>query len=150
MSRNARAAEPGKATAGATAAARRGFLVTGLRTLAGLLLWRADAARAASRPVGARLPASEREIARLGAAFARRDPRLAARLAREVEAELPSWLRWAGRTRRLRVARRLCLHPARIARELETDRVHSVDGWILARGEAALVAYVHAQGERAG
>jgi hypothetical protein len=135
---------------------RRGFLVGAIRTLAALAWLRAGAARASEPAAAGALPGRNgpgwhdgddggaSEIARLGAWLARRDAPLARRLAAEVESALPVWLRLAGKGRRMRAARRLFLDPARIARDLAQARVQSVDGWILAHGEAALVAYAHA------
>lgn len=127
---------------------RRGFLLGALHALAGLAALRVGPARAAEARAPARVAPSAHEIARLGAWLARRDPHQASRLAAEVEAALPAWLRLAGGERRLRAARRLFLEPTRISRDLAGEHVLEVDGWVLARCEVALAAFAHAESQR--
>ncbi|MGH0030206.1 MAG: hypothetical protein ACQGVC_10475 [Myxococcota bacterium] len=126
--------------------ARRNFLLGTLRVAAGLALLRPTAAHAARTPGPlARPDLSTRRIAGLGERLAREDRPTAERLAREVAAELPLWLRLAGTRRRMQAARRLCLDPRRVAADLDAGRVLRVDGWILARSEVALAAWAHQQ-----
>lgn len=86
---------------------------------------------------------SDRRIARLGAVLWREDPATARRLARLADAQLPAWLRLAGPSRRARALRPRLLAPARLAGELDRGEVLVLDGWVLARSEAAVAAWLH-------
>jgi len=109
-----------------------------LRMLAACLVCVPTAVRAALTPARRwqRLSASDRRLAALGARLAAEDPRLAHRLVGEVERRLGS----DGAV----VPRRALLDRARIDDELARGQVVSVDGWLLARSEAAACAYLHA------
>ena len=104
---------------------RRGVL-HGLIAGVAVVLSRRRTAAARTRPSDA-----ERRLAALGARLAREAPETAARLADEVAREV-----CGNRPTRL-------LRPDRIARDLAAGTVVSVDGWMLARSEAAVAAYLH-------
>ncbi len=123
---------------------RRGFLAGLLCALGGAALLRPPSARAAVARGSERPARSAGRIAALGACLARDDGPCAQRLVRATEAELPLWLRLASRRRRADAACRRLLDPARVARDLEREDVLCVDGWLLARSEAAAAAYLHA------
>lgn len=98
----------------------------------------------AQLPVQQRLAQADGCIAELGAILARDEPVVARRLVREVQAELPLWLRFAGARRRACAARARLLDPARVAGDLAREDTQSIDGWWLARSEAAAAVYLHA------
>jgi len=93
-----------------------------------------------SRAAGTRTAPSDAEqrLAALGARLAHEAPETAARLADEVARDVR-------RDRPTRLLRR-----DRIARELAGGAVVTVDGWTLARSEAAVAAYLHRTDRLAG
>jgi hypothetical protein len=85
---------------------------------------------------------SESLVATLGEQLLREDPATARLLARWVESELPLWARIASPSRRGRLAREHLLTPPRIGRDFERDETLTIDGWVLARTEAAVAVYL--------
>jgi len=95
-----------------------------------------------------KLDGGDRQLANLARASVRLNPAHAARVFREVEAEVertPEGASHPGRPtprNRARKARRTLLEPSRIAAELEAGEVETLDGWVLARSEARLAVYL--------
>ncbi len=79
-------------------------------------------------------------IARLAEIFARREPAAADALASWAEAQLPRGTGDLAPIRQAEIARRQLLDPIRLADELAAEDVVTIDGWLLARSEAALAA----------
>ena len=77
------------------------------------------------------------EVARLGAAFVASHRDEARGIARAVEQALPRWHRFVDTRARTRLIEKHVLEPGRIARELERGDVMILEGWVLARSEAA-------------
>jgi len=125
---------------------RRGFLAR-LATAALFILIGPARGTLASTHADSRdssLTESDRLIASVAGPFAARNPGDARRIARWVEAQLPASRPPRGTGARAALVRAHLLQPARIAEELERDDVMMLDGWVLARSEAAAAIYLHA------
>lgn len=123
--------------------ARRSFLRSLLLSLAAFAAFPGSgrAARDARSPRA--LPPADRAIAALAVGFQHSQPAAAARIARSVAAELPPRVRWfASPEQKARQARAQLLAGARVAAELARGDVALLDGWVLARSEAALAVYL--------
>jgi len=124
---------------------RRGFLAAGAAWAAALIgsrYQRASADPEAPATVGALVSESNQRIAALGRRFKAEDPELARRLAREVEAGVAFWCIGASCERRARIARARLLTPRRIGAEFARGDALLIGGWIVARSEGALAAYI--------
>jgi hypothetical protein len=126
---------------------RRGFLAR-LLGVAGALALPGSAVAVATRDPGrfdaARFSLSESEsrIASLGRHLIANDPGRAEQLIRWVESQLPLWGRVAAPARRARIARERLLTARRLDRDFERHEVVVIDGWVLARSEAAVAVYL--------
>jgi hypothetical protein len=129
--------------------ARRDFLRC-LLALAGLawvgaVLRLPTGVRFRGRAGAAPLDAAGRAVADLAADFARAHPEHARRIVRAVEASLPTGARFARPAHRVTLARARLLRARRVEAELAAGDVILLDGWVLARSEAAFAIYAHAQ-----
>ena len=88
------------------------------------------------------LSESDHRIASLGRKLAEAEPELAAALVQRVAAETPGLDAGAAPAARARVVRRQWLGPTRLAAEFDAGDVVRIDGWLLARSEAAAAAYL--------
>lgn len=85
---------------------------------------------------------SDRLIASLGRRLRSSEPATAACLSREVEARLPGWSAFASRRRRAALVRARFLNRRQRDADLEREEIVLVDGWVLARSEAAAAVYL--------
>lgn len=125
---------------------RREFLA-GMRAAgAGLLLFgpMASAVSASPRDLLSRerLSVSDRQIAGLGARFARQDPAAARELGQWAASQLPRRSEIFGVRRQAAAARARLLDRARLADEFAREEVVLADGWLLARSEVALAVHL--------
>ncbi len=88
------------------------------------------------------LSGSDLRIASLGAQLGAEDPTLVESLRHEVESELPSWSSLASRRRRAGLVRERFLDRGRRNADLDREEIVVVDGWVLARSEAAAAVYL--------
>ena len=125
---------------------RRRFLTAGAAWVAVLTGFRSQRASGdpdvTASPVGALVTESNRRIAALGRRFEAEDPVAARRLAREVEAQVGFWGLGTSCERRARIARARLLVRRRIGAEFSRGDVLLIDGWMLARSEGAVAAYI--------
>jgi hypothetical protein len=129
---------------------RRGFLGRLATAASFLLLGRARAALASTQTDShdSSLTESDRLIASVAGPYTARDPRAARRIARWAEAQLPASRRPRSAGASAALVRTHLLRPTRIAEELARDDVMMLDGWVLARSEAAAAIYLHALASR--
>lgn len=92
----------------------------------------------------------EDRISILGARCYADNANEARKLARFAASELPAWSRLASPQRRARLVRERLLRPERLAVEFEREEVVEIDGWMLARSEAATAVYLHTLARGAG
>jgi len=139
-------AEPNRSAANVRLVPRRNFLAAGAAWAATLIGSRCQRASAdpdvAATTVGTLVSESNRRVAALGRCFQAEDPELARRLAREVEAGIALWCIGASCERRARIARARLLTSRRIGAELARGDALLINGWILARSEGAVAAYI--------
>jgi hypothetical protein len=139
-------AEPNRSAANVCLLPRRDFLTAGAAWAAALIGSRCRRASAnselAATTVGALVSESNRRVAALGRRFHAEDPELARRLAREVEAGVALWCVGASCERRARIARARFLTRRRIGAEFARGDALLISGWILARSEGAVAAYI--------
>jgi hypothetical protein len=137
------AADP---TPARNSSSRRRFLARLFTAALTLLLGSGRAALAAARQVTreAGLTESDRLIASVAGPYAARYPADARRIAAWAESQLPPTRRRRDAGASAALVREHLLRPTRIAEELERDEVTILDGWVLARSEAAAAIYLHA------
>jgi hypothetical protein len=137
------AAERSRSDANVYLLSRRNFLAAGAATLVGSHHRQASAdPEVTATPGGALVSESNRRIAAVGRRFEAENPEVARRLAREVEAYVAVWCIGASCERRARIARARFLTRRRLGTEFARGDALLIGGWILARSEAAVAAYI--------
>jgi hypothetical protein len=104
---------------------------------------RAGSASSSEAPGPDSLGLGDRRIAVLGERCFAESPRTARALARLALRELPPSCVFSSPKRRARLTRERLLDRARLAREFDREEVVEIDGWVLARSEAAAAVYLY-------
>jgi hypothetical protein len=132
------------------AISRRGFLarLAGIAAITSLPIHKGHRwpKRVGGNDEGILLDESESRIASLGGHLQAKDPELAFQLMAEAESEMPAWSSIASRRRRAGLVQDRLLDPSRRNADLDREQIVLIDGWVLARSEAAAAVYMNALG----